>query len=185
MRVLQTPAALARIPGQRRTSAPVARSRSAASSLTVFTNERLGRSAGLRWAAPDARSASAMWESYLGTAERVRVVARGRRGLPGTVDLPGGVDAYVVPCYDGTAGLVRRFVPVLLAISHAVRDADRIVLQVPGPNSSIAGVVCRLTGRRYDLQLSERLTTRAARAQLRWLVRGADAVHPFGGTCPK
>lgn len=178
MTVLQTRATIARIPGQRRTPGPVGRARTAGPSLTVFTGECFGRSVGLRWAACDLTSASAMWGSHLGSVERVRVVARGRRGLPAAVDLPSGVDAYAVPWYDGPAQLVRRFVPVVWAISRAVHDADRIVLQVPGANSCIAGAVCRLTGRRYDLQLNERLTTRAARAQLRWLVRGADATRP-------
>ncbi|MFD2417333.1 glycosyltransferase [Amycolatopsis pigmentata] len=141
-----------------------------------------------RWTATVAASGPANPPS---STNQVRVVGRGDpRALADTVALPGGVTLVPLPYYVGVGGLMRRLVPLVVAVARAVATADTIILRVPGVMGSIAAAVCRVLRREYAVEVigdpadvlragvlgsvGRRLAP-LAEAQMRWLVRHAGA----------
>lgn len=94
-----------------------------------------------------------------------------------------------LPNYVGLAGLIKTLPSLLVAVVRAVRDADRIVVHLPGAVGGMAATACRLTGRRYAAEIvgepvavlggevggrGGRWLARAIGRHMRWAVRGAS-----------
>lgn len=159
--------------------------------LHIFTEARFGRDVDGQWAANDAANGPGAWDSYLHGGNRVRLVARadGRSGT-GSVPLPPAIGLVPLPHYVGSAALIRKFAHVVVETGRAVREAPVVVLRVPGVIGFVAAVACRLTGRKYAVDVvgdpadviragilgrPGRLATPLVAAHMRWVVRGADA----------
>ncbi|HZE66308.1 MAG TPA: glycosyltransferase [Sporichthyaceae bacterium] len=165
------------LPGQRRVS--------------VFTETRFGRTEDGRWAAADTSGARESWSAYLAAGATVTLVGRADpAGGPNAVALDPALGLHPLPYYLGIGGFARAAWPLFREIRRSVREADLIVLRLPGAVGSTAALVCKLTGREYvadvlgdpaDVAAKGALGDRARRAvpllaaQMRWLVRGARA----------
>jgi len=153
---------------------------------SVFCEARFGRGDHGDWAGTDAVS---NWERY---GDGVRVVARADT-RPGTGEerLPNGVVVVGLPHYVGVRQLLHRVVPLVVSIFRAVREADAIILRLPGVIGSIAALACRVMRRPYAAEVvgdpQEVLATgvlgtvgrrvgATAAAYTRWAVRRADTV---------
>jgi glycosyltransferase involved in cell wall biosynthesis len=159
--------------------------------VSVFTETRFGRTEDGSWAAADTSGARESWVAYLQAGADVTLVGRADpEGGPNAVELDPALELRPLPYYVGIGGFVRQAWPLLREIRHSVRDADLIVLRLPGAIGSTAAMVCKLTGREYvadvlgdpaDVAKQGALGNRAKRAvpllaaQMRWLVRGAGA----------
>lgn len=159
------------------------------SSCTVFTEARFARHADGGWSALDPANAAEPGDRYARAGRRVRIVARTCE-RPGAVDPPDGVELVPLPWYVGGRGLVRNVVPVTAAVWRAVRDADAVVLRLPGAVGSLAALACRVLRRRYAVEVvgdpadvlragvlgrAGRMLTRPAAALMRQVVLRADA----------
>lgn len=159
-------------------------------SHSVFCEARFARGADRTWAAGEGADDGSAWLRYTrdGTALQVVARARGWDGPP-VQALSGGASLRRLPHYVGTAGLARVALPLVLGVVAAVRAAPSVILRLPGVVGSIAGLYCRLTGRRYAVEVvgdprevlaagslgrPGRAAAGAAAACTRWLVRGAD-----------
>ncbi|TWP52412.1 glycosyltransferase [Lentzea tibetensis] len=102
-----------------------------------------------------------------------------------------------LPDYHGPVALVRTLPRLALAIVREVLRAEVVVLRQPGPIGWIAAVACKLLRRRYSVEVvgdpfdvlvsgtlgrAGRSCARLARAQMRWVVRGATAVSYVTGS---
>ncbi|WP_433802901.1 glycosyltransferase family 4 protein [Actinomycetospora sp. CA-084318] len=155
--------------------------------VTVFTEARFGLGTDGVWRALH-RAEAAGLDRFRRAGFEVDVMARADSrvrdagvGTPTTV-LP-------LPNYVGMRGLVLAVPRVLPAVVRAVRQADRIVVHLPGPIGGLAATVCRLIGRRYAAEVvgdpaavlenlmggvHGRLLARMQAAHTRWTVRGAS-----------
>jgi glycosyltransferase involved in cell wall biosynthesis len=157
---------------------------------SVFSEARFGRDADGRWAAIDRANGGRAWHRYTANGNRVRLVVRAD-SQPGSGVVPVQDDVHVLPMpyYVGLPGLIRRFIPLAMSVRRAVADADRVVLRVPGVIGSLGAVACRVSRRRYAVEVVGdpadvlasgvlgavgRCARHLAAAQLRWVVRGAD-----------
>jgi glycosyltransferase involved in cell wall biosynthesis len=158
--------------------------------VSVFTETRFGRTENGVWAAADTSGARESWLAYLQAGAEVTLVGRADPAGPNAVELDPALELRPLPYYVGIGGFVRKAWPLLKEIRHSVREADLIVLRLPGAIGSTAAMVCKLTGREYvadvlgdpaDVAAKGALGNRARRAvpllaaQMRWLVRGAGA----------
>jgi glycosyltransferase involved in cell wall biosynthesis len=159
--------------------------------VSVFTETRFGRTDDGAWAAADTSGARESWLAYLQAGAEVTLVGRADPAAgPNAVELDPALELRPLPYYVGIGGFVRTAWPLLKEIRHSVREADLIVLRLPGAIGSTAAMVCKLTGREYvadvlgdpaDVAKQGALGNRARRAvpllaaQMRWLVRGAGA----------
>lgn len=155
--------------------------------VSVFTEARFGRGQDDEWRALHRAEASAL-ERFRRAGYDVTVVAR---GLPSRT--PDGVgpptDVASLPNYLGPSGFVRALPRLVPAVFRAVRDADRIVVHMPGAIGGVAATVCRLTRRRYAAEIvgepvavlgnevggrGGRWLARVVGRHTRWTVRGAS-----------
>ena len=157
---------------------------------SVFSEARFGRDADGRWAAIDRANGGRAWHRYTANGNRVRLVVRAEdRPGSGMVALADGVHVLPMPYYVGLPGLMRGFVPLAMSVRRAVVDAEAVVLRVPGVIASLGAVACRLSRRRYAVEVvgdpadvlasgvlgaAGRCLRHLAAAQMRWVVRGAD-----------
>ena len=156
---------------------------------SVFCETRIDY--GVDGGLPDTGNASP-WARYLRDGNRLKVVVRaevrrGRRVTP----LVDRVRVVPLPYYVGVRQLVAKAVPLAVSIARAVRDAQVIIVRLPGPVGSVAAVMCILLRRRYGVEVvgdprdvlaagvlgrAGQLAACAAAAYTRWAVRRADAV---------
>jgi glycosyltransferase involved in cell wall biosynthesis len=158
--------------------------------VSVFGEARFGRDRSGRWAATDRANGGDAWDAHT-MGGRVRLVVRADpRPGTGSVPLAPGVEVVPLPHYVGPAALVRRLLPLTVAVWRAVLAADVVVLRLPGVVGVIAATACRLTRRRYAVEVvgdpadvlaagvlgrPGRWLSRPAAAQLRRVVRAAAA----------
>ena len=156
--------------------------------FSVFCEARFGRGVAARWAGTDG---TGVWDRYLRHGNYLRVIARADpRPGTGTVPLPGELCLVPMPYYVGARQLVANMVPLVVSIARAVRDADTIILRLPGVVGAIAASVCLLLRRRYAVEVvgdpqevlaagalgrGGRLLASASAAHTRWAIRRADA----------
>lgn len=154
---------------------------------SVFCEARFGAGPEGRWAGTDVTNG---WDRYLRHSNGVDVVARADpRAGTGTVPLPGELRLVPTPYYVGPRQLVAHAVPLARSVARAVRDADAIILRLPGVVGSIAALACLLLRRRYAVEVvgdprevlaggalgpGGRLMASAAASYTRWAVRRAD-----------
>lgn len=159
-------------------------------SHSVFCEARFARGDDRAWAAGEGADDGSAWLRYTRDGAALQVVARARGwGGPAVQALSGAASLRGLPHYVGTAGLVRVAPPLALGVVAAVRAAPSVILRLPGVVGSLAGLYCRLTGRRYAVEVvgdprevlaagslgrPGRAAAGAAAACTRWLVRGAD-----------
>ena len=156
---------------------------------SLFCEARFGRSADGGWAGADGASP---WGRYLRRGDSLRVVARAdeRRGT-GNTPLPDGVRLIPLPYYVGFRQLAAQAAQLTVSTARAVRDAEVIILRLPGVIGSVAAAACLLSRRRYAVEVvgdprevlaagvlgaGGRVSAASAAALTRWVVRRADAV---------
>lgn len=158
--------------------------------ISLFTEDRYGTDLDGRWAAVEDHDPHA-WSRYQRQAATLRMVVRADPRLgSASVRLDDDVEVEPLPYYIGLRAMLRTFPRLVLAVARAVQRSDTIILRTPGTISTIAALVCRLTGRRYAVEVvgdpadvlmagvlgttGRRLAPIAARG-MRGIVRGASS----------
>ncbi|WP_309112239.1 glycosyltransferase [Saccharothrix sp.] len=162
--------------------------------VSLFLDARFGRGRDGRWAASEFVSGREAWARYTAGGDRLRIVARAG-GEPGGAGCPvegNGTTVRPLPDYRGAAGFVRALPRLVPAVTREVADAEVVVLRMPGAIGSVAALVCMALRRSYAVEVvgdpydvlasgtlgrAGRAAARSARAQMRWVVRGASAVR--------
>ncbi|MGQ0464252.1 MAG: glycosyltransferase [Sporichthyaceae bacterium] len=160
--------------------------------LCVFTEDRFGTTTDGLPAAMDGARGSAAWAAFQSSGQPVHVAARTTLERGTATTTLGSVAVVPLPYYVGLRGLLRRWPALVPAVFRTVRDAETIVLRVPGVITSVAAVSCRVLGRRYAVDVvgdamdavgSSRLGGRVPLLRtligrhVRWIVRNASSAR--------
>ncbi|HEX6351457.1 glycosyltransferase [Actinophytocola sp.] len=121
--------------------------------LTLFTEARFVWRQG-QWMPVDPVNGKLLRTPYLDAGNRVRVVARaGRRGRRRPSRLDDSSVLHPLPYYVGARGLLRAAPAMSVSVTKAVANAETVVLRLPGPVGTVAGLACQALGRRYAVEI--------------------------------
>lgn len=156
---------------------------------SVFCEARFGRDPQGVWAGVDGAGG---WGRYLRNGSGLRVVARADSRIDSaSVPLPPGLELFPLPYYVGVRQLGSTLFPLVVSVARAVRDAESIILRLPGVIGSLGAAACVVLRRRYAVEVIGdprevlaagvlggigRLLASAAAIHMRWVARRADAV---------
>ena len=161
--------------------------------ISLFSEARYGRDASGQWAVIDRAAGEQNLSRYTSNGGSVRLVVRANT-TPGTAQftVPSDVDLAPLPYYVGVGGLLRALPGLITSIFREVARADVLIVRVPGALGSLAALAARVLRRRYATEVvgdpsdvlaagtlgpRTRCLAGLARAQMRWVVRGASASH--------
>ncbi|MHC1560578.1 glycosyltransferase [Actinomycetospora sp. C-140] len=161
----------------------------ARSRISLFTEARFRRTEDGSWRALHHAEAASI-ARFAGAERDVVVVARATTRPTDGDGVPVDASVQPLPYYVGPLAFVAALPRLVPAVLRAVRTADRIVLRMPGTIGSLAAVGCRLTGRRYAVEVvgdpvavmrsgvlgaGGHLLAGLFGRQMQWVVRGASS----------